>query len=232
MTTNKTVLVVDDDRTILRVSRSFLERLEIEVHQAESGNEARSLLEAGLVPDVILTDLNMPEGSGADLLAFVRSYPATSDLPVIVITGTSDEREVEQLWTLGCTEVYRKPVRYDVLLDRVAEFIDLDVRRAIRYAVDLEVNLPLAGRVAESKASNLSTSGVFLVSDRRLDPSEIHEVVLRLPFPTGAELVTMNVEVVREARVGDDRFGYGARFLPDEGDQRRMLCEYLRFLEG
>ncbi len=230
MSAVKKVLLVDDDATILRVGRSFIERLAVEVHQAASGNQARVLLAAGLRPDVVVTDLSMPDGSGAELLASVRSAAATRAVPVIVLTGTTDEKEVEALWALGCTEVYRKPVRYDALLERVAEHLGLPVRQARRFPVDFAAVLQLGGPVVEARALNLSNGGVYVESQRRVEARAVAEIVLKLPSANGAELVTLNVEVVRESRGADDSFGYGIRFLPG-GDQRRLLDDYVELLE-
>jgi CheY-like chemotaxis protein len=62
---------------------------------------------------LILLDLNLPDMSGIDILEKVKSNPHTKRLPVIVLTTTDDEREIQRCYDLGANVYITKPVDYD-----------------------------------------------------------------------------------------------------------------------
>ncbi|MBL0370639.1 response regulator [Rhizobium sp. KVB221] len=62
---------------------------------------------------LILLDLNLPDMSGIDVLERVKSNPHTKRLPVIILTTTDDEREIQKCYDLGANVYITKPVDYD-----------------------------------------------------------------------------------------------------------------------
>jgi two-component system cell cycle sensor histidine kinase/response regulator CckA len=82
------VLVVDDEEPIRQVARAFLERDGYRVTEAGSGLEALALLAAGPLPDLLMTDLNMPELAGDEMVRRIRE--TTPNLPVLYVTGHVD----------------------------------------------------------------------------------------------------------------------------------------------
>ena len=85
----RTALVVDDDIFLLRAVADLLEEEGYDVHTASNGFSAvRQAVE--LRPDVILLDLRLPERSGAEVLAELRTGAATRDLAVVVVSGHAD----------------------------------------------------------------------------------------------------------------------------------------------
>nr|WP_299500438.1 response regulator [uncultured Rhizobium sp.] len=62
---------------------------------------------------LILLDLNLPDMSGIDILEKVKTNPHTKRLPVIVLTTTDDEREIQRCYDLGANVYITKPVDYD-----------------------------------------------------------------------------------------------------------------------
>ena len=88
------ILVVDDDEQIRQVSELVLSQCGYEVRTASHGFEALALMRKA-VPDLIVSDLNMPNMSGFELLSIVRRrFP---QLPVIAITGEYSTSEPEGL---------------------------------------------------------------------------------------------------------------------------------------
>ncbi|MCX4247263.1 response regulator [Paraliomyxa miuraensis] len=110
------VLVVDDDPGARLALEDVLTEEGYEVMVAEDGRRALAQLE-GRTPHLLLTDLEMPEVDGEQLIASVRnSHPG---LPILVITSrvVSDvHREAERLGAVG---FLNKPLDIDVLLDRL-----------------------------------------------------------------------------------------------------------------
>lgn len=62
---------------------------------------------------LILLDLNLPDMSGTDILDKVKSNPHTRRLPVVILTTTDDEREIQRCYDLGANVYITKPVDYD-----------------------------------------------------------------------------------------------------------------------
>jgi two-component system, chemotaxis family, chemotaxis protein CheY len=85
-----TILVVDDSPVMQRLLTLMLERNEHEVIAAGNGREATTYLEQGRV-DLIITDVNMPDMDGLTLLQQLRAHSRHKDIPVVVLTASSQE---------------------------------------------------------------------------------------------------------------------------------------------
>jgi CheY-like chemotaxis protein len=83
------VLLVDDDELIRQSVGPMLQALGHEAHTAESGQEALDRVAAGLDPDLVILDMNMPGLNGAQTLA--RLLELRPGLPVLMATGYSDD---------------------------------------------------------------------------------------------------------------------------------------------
>jgi CheY-like chemotaxis protein len=70
---------------------------------------------------LILLDLNLPDMSGIDILEKVKSNPNTKRLPVIVLTTTDDEREIQRCYDLGANVYITKPVDYDSFANAIRQ---------------------------------------------------------------------------------------------------------------
>jgi CheY-like chemotaxis protein len=81
------VLVVDDSPVVLHVLQIVLESAHYDVITAASGTEALVEVER-CRPDIIITDVAMPDGDGFGLLRQIRENPATSSIPVIMLTAS------------------------------------------------------------------------------------------------------------------------------------------------
>lgn len=105
---NKRVLVVDDEPGIVRLLQANLERLGLTVETAENGVEALSKVMAAY-PDLLITDIMMPEMDGLELVEHVRRHPDLRDLPVVLLTQRTDERTMTAGYTRGADMYLNKP---------------------------------------------------------------------------------------------------------------------------
>lgn len=112
------LLVVDDEPHIGLVLRPFLQERGYRVSFARSLAEARTILGASL-PDGMLLDLHLPDGSGLDLLRDLRATPDTARLPVLVLTAEGEERVLREARGLGAALV-TKPFSPTKLSQRIA----------------------------------------------------------------------------------------------------------------
>ena len=82
------ILLVDDDPALRTLLRTTFELADVDVVEAHSADAARKRIRAAR-PDVIVLDVNMPRTTGLELCAELKADPRTSDIPVILLTGSS-----------------------------------------------------------------------------------------------------------------------------------------------
>ncbi len=114
--TSARILVVDDEPLVLRMAQRMLRPVASEVLTAESIEAALAVLSAQAV-ELVLTDLNLGDESGADLLDAIRRRWPT--LPVVMITNHGTIDTAVSLMKRGATDFVRKPLEPEVLLPRV-----------------------------------------------------------------------------------------------------------------
>jgi len=101
------VLIIEDEDKLRRTIAAFLEDSGYRVLEAANGREGLECFAAGR-PDVVLTDLRMPEMNGIEvIIQLKRSSPLT---PVIVITGTGDHLAVAAALDAGARKCLAKPI--------------------------------------------------------------------------------------------------------------------------
>ena len=72
-------------------------------------------------PALILLDLNLPDMSGIDILAKIKSAPQLKRTPVVVLTTTDDKAEIQRCYDLGCNVYVTKPVDYESFADAIRQ---------------------------------------------------------------------------------------------------------------
>jgi two-component system response regulator len=118
MQTNSILLVEDNPDDVTLALRAFRKNeFDHDIVVARDGAEALDLLlpehdGTPVRPRVVLLDLNLPKISGLDVLRRLRSDERTRMLPVIVLTTSSEERDVESSYQLGANSFVRKPVSF------------------------------------------------------------------------------------------------------------------------
>ena len=115
------VMVVDDSLTVRRVTQRLLEREGYRVLLAKDGQDALDRLSAEL-PQVVLSDIEMPRMDGFDLLRSLRATPRLAGLPVIMITSRLAQKHRVYAAELGANHYLGKPYAEDELLALVARY--------------------------------------------------------------------------------------------------------------
>jgi two-component system chemotaxis response regulator CheY len=115
------VLVVDDQLSMRALVRSYLRKMGFEsIDEADSGKAA--FLELGKRPyNLVISDFNMENGSGLELLLNMRKHPVLKRVPVIMVTGNSDSSSVQQVVQAGVNGYVVKPVSQDALNARIVK---------------------------------------------------------------------------------------------------------------
>ncbi|TVZ42080.1 response regulator receiver domain-containing protein [Alteromonadaceae bacterium 2753L.S.0a.02] len=116
------VLVVDDASfvrdTVKRTLRQFL--ADVEIHEATDGRKAMSVLKHNKI-DIVLSDWEMPEMTGEELLRWVRQESSNNDVPFIMISSRGDRDNVVQAIQAGVSDYLGKPFTADELRRKVSK---------------------------------------------------------------------------------------------------------------
>jgi len=135
-----TILVVDDDKTNLTVTRSILGE-EYQLDMANSGMMALRYLEKKTY-DLVLLDIMMPEMDGIETYKRLRELENGKEVPVIFLTGDQSADTEVQCLRLGALDFITKPIVAEVMKSRIARTIELQ-----EFRTDLE------GRLQEATES-------------------------------------------------------------------------------
>jgi len=111
-------MIIDDDEEILKVTSELLYG-DYEVSIAQNGNMGLKLLDRGVIPDIILLDINMPGMDGFETLKLIRQRDAARHIPVVFLTGLMSEEDELKGLSLGAVDYIRKPFNLDVLQTRL-----------------------------------------------------------------------------------------------------------------
>ena len=114
------ILLVDDDRQVLRFMKHTLEGSGYEVTATTSGTEALAVIQDRL-PDLLILDLNMPEPDGFDILRVERSQHPY--LRILVISGYLTGTLLEAARFVGAIATIQKPFDPETLVTKVKELI-------------------------------------------------------------------------------------------------------------
>lgn len=115
---SKTILTVDDSRTMRDMLRMSLVEAGFQVVQAEDGVHGLAVLE-GATPDVIVTDINMPRLDGFGFIEAVRQDPKWRSTPVLVLTTEFDPAKKGRAKAAGATGWIIKPFDPVKLVDAI-----------------------------------------------------------------------------------------------------------------
>ncbi|BCD98268.1 response regulator [Marinagarivorans cellulosilyticus] len=170
-------ILVADDATFVRdmIKRTLRQMLHgAELYEAPDGAKARTLIKQKL-PDLILSDWEMPGLSGEELLAWVRENPASASIPFIMITSRGDRDHVMTAVKAGVNDYISKPFTPEELTRKVAKQLK-------------KLNIPLKlGQDPDQKASAFSSLGVLTGgSPKTISPDPAEANSIRTAKPSSA----------------------------------------------
>ena len=117
------VLAVDDSATMRRIIKNQLKQSGVEeVDEAENGKQALSMLGAGQY-DLLITDWNMPEMCGLDLVVEVRKAEPLKKLPILMITTVSAKEDIVTALKAGVNNYVVKPFDAATLQAKVSQLV-------------------------------------------------------------------------------------------------------------
>lgn len=127
---NPPILLVEDNPVDIDLTlRAFKKRnLTNTIQIAREGEEALDFIDkwniGEQIPLVVLLDLQLPKVDGLDVLQILKSHPKYKTIPVVVLTSSSDNKDIERSYKLGANSYIVKPVNFDKFVE-VASQIEL-----------------------------------------------------------------------------------------------------------
>jgi len=117
------VMLVEDNPEDIAFTRIMLRKNELDRHLvvAENGKGAIRALEVlagdkSEIPDLILLDINLPDISGIDLLTRLKSDNRFAKIPVVMLTGSNVDDDIQRSYDLGASTYLVKPISKDALM--------------------------------------------------------------------------------------------------------------------
>lgn len=116
------ILFVDDDPLTLKTLKKSVEIFGHEAVLASSGDEAKTLA-TNKKPDLIMTDMRLPDIDGLTLVRELKENPVSSTIPVIVLSASPEVEATELALASGAQEFIAKPVRLQTLEEVIQRYI-------------------------------------------------------------------------------------------------------------
>jgi twitching motility two-component system response regulator PilG len=114
----KTVLVVEDKASLTQMLQFLFLSKGLSVQIAYNGQEALEKV-ISIVPSLILLDIMMPQMDGFEVLEKLKENPATSNIPVIMLTARKSREDMQRARDLGAVEYITKPFKAVEVVDKV-----------------------------------------------------------------------------------------------------------------
>ena len=134
----KSILIIDDDIILLKTAEEILSDL-YSVSVAKGGKQGIALLKKGIIPNLILLDIAMPEMDGYMTLEKIKGIPECEEVPVIFLTGFSEsDYEVKGL-KAGAVDYIVKPFVKEVLLARVEMHLERSAKETGKSFADAAI---------------------------------------------------------------------------------------------
>lgn len=217
------ILVADDDGMLREIASAMLENAGFAVETVGSGDAALAAC-IRQMPQLLLLDVEMPDGNGFQACTNIRALPNGRDVPIVMVTGFDDPTSINLAYDAGATDFVVKPINWPLLAHRI--------RYVLRGARTVE-----ALRFSEQKNTALLKAipdGIFQVDAAGLI-SHCYSPIRGLTLPaSGAPRLDELVPPAERTRAMEclesTLRGVPAAFefsVPRAGDARHFECRYL-----
>lgn len=119
----KKILIVDDSATMTMSLKSGLEMSGFSVTTATDGIKALAALKEGAKPDIIITDINMPNMGGLEFIKNVKAMPGFRFVPILTLTTDGDAAKRDEGKRLGATGWLIKPIKGPELVQVIRQVL-------------------------------------------------------------------------------------------------------------
>ena len=200
---NKRILLVEDNADVQNFNQFLLEKQGFTVFTALTLAAAREIV-LQQMPDAIVLDIGMPDGSGLDFLRETRETRETSNVPVLVLTGYRKDADVVRGFKSGCDDYLSKPYTFEVLLVRLTHLLQSAERVPERVTVGPLTIEVLSGQAFLHGEDMLLTQKEFAMlllfmqnENHTMSAEYIFETVWKAPIARNSAAIQMAVSRLR-----------------------------------
>ncbi len=175
------VLLVDDNRELSNIIKTYLSQRGFNVMVANNGRDAMGMIEKARRIDVILLDLMLPDVNGLDMLRSIREH--SKDVVIIIISGVKDLNTVIEAMKAGADDYLVKPFRLGELENKINEILykramEQPVQQTLTAERALEVvdTLDYSGGMLKFSFKNIDEMRRFLNILRERDDVDVKDV--------------------------------------------------------
>ncbi len=118
------ILLVDDTKTLPKLVRVYLVGWQLQFEEAHDGREGYAKAQAWM-PDLVVSDVQMPNMNGFELCAAIRAHPELQNVPVVLLTSLKDDASRRKGRLVGASAFINKPVQVEELRATVAKLLSL-----------------------------------------------------------------------------------------------------------
>lgn len=118
----KKILYIEDNEQNLYLVRFILEKHGYEVFSATDGQEGIDLA-AGIKPDLILLDIQLPRMDGYTVAGHLRANPELATIPIVAVTSYAMAGDRDKALASGCTGYIEKPINPDTFMQQVEQHL-------------------------------------------------------------------------------------------------------------
>ncbi len=124
-TTTKTILIVEDSATTRALIRAVIDELgDFNTIEASTGFEALKLLPLHEF-NLVITDVNMPDINGLELISFIKNHPRYNHIPLIIVSTERSEEDTKKGIALGAMAYITKPFKANDLQEAIKQAIKI-----------------------------------------------------------------------------------------------------------
>ena len=125
MKPSKTILIIEDNPSNLKLVKDVLEYQKYNVLEALDGKAGLQAVENNRDKiDLILMDLQLPEISGLELIKILKENPETKGIPIIVVSAHAMEADINKCYEAGCVDYITKPLNLQEFIKRINLFFE------------------------------------------------------------------------------------------------------------
>jgi CheY-like chemotaxis protein len=171
-----TILVVDDNAVNLEVMQAVLSRAGYETTLIDDSKACLEMLKT-FTPDLILLDINMPGLNGLEVCKLLQLDPKTCEIPIIFVTGMTDNKTIKDAFEAGCTDYVEKPINRDEFLARIKSVLARQKYKAsLLEREKLTGVLEMAGAVCHELNQPLQSIQFYIDA---ISPDSIEDIRIR-----------------------------------------------------
>lgn len=175
------ILIVEDEAENLELLKLMLEQLGYRTRGANDGQEAKELIEDGVSPDLVLTDVMMPRLDGYGLCNWIKENRETRLIPVVLLTGLNHLNDRIRGIEVGADDFITKPFEHTELRARVSSLIKLkqftdELENAEEVIFSLALAVEAKDPYTQGHCFRLSRHGVEIGTRLSLDDEELQAI--------------------------------------------------------